>query len=81
MLAITHGNLYFKWPKIVFSYCQTHYFIYHELYSILGVAKLYNLISLLVAAGSGVVIYGILCYILGIEEVKEIIGRLKVRLS
>ena len=24
MLAITHGNLYFKWPKIVFSYCQTH---------------------------------------------------------
>ena len=24
MLAITYGNLYFKWPKIVFSYCQTH---------------------------------------------------------
>lgn len=57
------------------------YLIYRELYSILGVAKLYNLIALLVAVGSGVVIYGILCYILGIEEVKEIIGRLKVRLS
>jgi len=24
VLAITYGNLYFKWPKIVFSYCQTH---------------------------------------------------------
>jgi len=23
VLAITYGNLYFKWPKIVFSYCQT----------------------------------------------------------
>lgn len=27
MLAITYGKLYFKWPKIVFSYCQTQTYL------------------------------------------------------
>ena len=56
------------------------YFIYHELYKILGAAKLYNLIALLAAAGSGVIIYGILCYVLGIDEVKDIVNKLKYRI-
>jgi len=56
------------------------YFIYHELYKILGAAKLYNLIALLAAASSGVIIYGILCYVLGIDEVKDIVNKLKYRI-
>lgn len=56
------------------------YFIYHELYKILGAAKLYNLIALLAAASSGVIIYGILCYVLGIDEVKDIVNKLRLRI-
>jgi len=56
------------------------YFIYHELYKILGVAKLYNLIALLAAASSGVVIYVVLCYVLGIDEVKNVVNKLKLRI-
>ena len=56
------------------------YFIYHELYKLLGEAKLYNLIALLAAAGSGIIIYGVLCYVLGIDEVKDIVNKLKLRI-
>ena len=51
--------------------------VYKGLYSILGVSKLYNLISLLFAAGIGVIVYVVLCYIFGIEEIKEIVGKVK----
>lgn len=53
------------------------YSIYHELYGLLGVSKLYNLISLLAAVGIGVIVYGVLCYVFGIKEVKEIVGKIK----
>lgn len=56
------------------------YIIYHGLYGILGVSKLYNLISLLIAVGVGVIVYGVLCYILDIEEVREIVDKIKMRL-
>jgi len=56
------------------------YLIYHELYKILGAAKLHNLIALLAAASSGVVIYVVLCYVLGIDEVKDIVNKLKLRI-
>jgi putative peptidoglycan lipid II flippase len=55
----------------------TSYTIYNVLYRILGVSKLYNLISLLSAAGVGVIIYGVLCYVFGIEEVREIVEKVK----
>ncbi len=53
------------------------YTVYNGLYRILGVSKLYNLISLLLAVAIGVIIYGVLCYVFGIEEVKEIVGKAK----
>lgn len=55
------------------------YLAYHGLYKTLGVSKLYNLVSLLVATGTGVIIYGVLCYIFGIEEVRVIVGKIKDR--
>ena len=57
------------------------YMIYQGLYEALGVSKLYNLISLAMAVGTGVIVYGILCYILGIEEIKDMVDKAKVRLA
>lgn len=56
------------------------YLVYHELYKLLGVSKLYNLISLLVAVGLAVIVYVVLCYMLKIEEVRDIIDKVKMRL-
>ena len=55
------------------------YVVYHGLYGFLGVSKLANLISLLSAVGTGVIVYGVLCYVFGIEEVKDLIGKAKDR--
>lgn len=51
------------------------YIVYNGFYKILGVSKLSNLISLLSASVIGVIIYGVLCYIFGIEEVKEVVEK------
>ena len=51
------------------------YNIYHGLYKILGVSKLYNLVSLLTAIVTGVAIYGALCYLFSIKEVKDIVRK------
>jgi len=53
------------------------YYTYHSLYSFFGVSKLYNLISLLVAVGIGVIVYGVLCYLFKIEEVKDMFDKAK----
>lgn len=55
------------------------YNVYHGLYKVLGVSILYNLVSLLTAAGIGVVVYGVLCYMFGIKEVKEIVRKVWAR--
>lgn len=55
------------------------YMVYHGLYKALGISKLYNFIALLVAIGLGVVVYGVLCYILRIEEVRDIVDKVKMR--
>ncbi len=52
------------------------YVVSHELYSLLGVSVLHNLISLVVAVGLAVITYGVLCYALGIEEVKGLCDRM-----
>lgn len=56
------------------------YVVYHKLYTALGVSKLNNLISLLVAVGIGIMVYGILCYIFGIKEVKELVDKVKKKI-
>lgn len=56
------------------------YSIYHELYGLLGVSKLHNLISLLAAVGIGVIVYGVLCYLLKVEEIRLIVKKVRQRL-
>lgn len=56
------------------------YLVYNGLYKTLGESKLYNLVSLLAATGTGVVVYGVLCYVLGVEEARVIIGKVKDRI-
>lgn len=56
------------------------YFTYYELYKFLGVSKLYNLISLVVAVGFGVIVYIILCYVFNVKEIRDIIDRIRIRL-
>lgn len=55
------------------------YFTYHGLYGLLGTSKLFNLVSLIVAVCIGVLVYGILCYILNVEEVKNLLKMLKIK--
>lgn len=55
------------------------YLIYHRLYGMLGVSKLYNLVSLLVAVGIGVIVYGVLCYVFKVEEARDIVGKVRQR--
>lgn len=57
------------------------YAVYHGLYGILGVSKLYNLISLLVSVGLAVIVYGVLCYIFKIEEVRDIVDKVMSRIK
>lgn len=55
------------------------YNLYHGLCKVLGVSKLNNLVSLLAAAGTGAVIYGVLCYVFGVKEVKELVRKVWAR--
>lgn len=55
------------------------YLIYHGMYGILGVSKIYNLVSLLVAVGVGVVVYLVLCYLFKVEEVRDVVGKVRER--
>ncbi len=56
------------------------YVTYHGLYGLLGVSKIYNLISLLVAVGLGVIIYAVLCYVFKVEEVRDVVNQIKKRI-
>ena len=49
------------------------------MYGILGVSKIYNLVSLLVAVGVGVVVYLVLCYLFKVEEVRDVVGKVRER--
>jgi len=57
------------------------YFTYNGLYSILGTSTIYNLVSLLVAVGLGVIVYGVLCYTFKVEEVRDILGKVMERIK
>ncbi|MBU5427908.1 murein biosynthesis integral membrane protein MurJ [Tissierella pigra] len=52
------------------------YIAYNGLYGILGVSKLYNLMSLLVAVGLAVIVYGVSCYLFKIEEVRDAVHKI-----
>ncbi|MDR7871373.1 MAG: murein biosynthesis integral membrane protein MurJ [Tissierellaceae bacterium] len=56
------------------------YLVYHGLYGILGISKINNLISLLVAVVLAVVVYVVLCYVFKIEEVRDLVDKIKLRL-
>lgn len=56
------------------------YATYNGLYGFLGVSRLYNLISLMVSVGLSIVVYGVLCYALKVEEVRDILDKVKARL-
>lgn len=55
------------------------YLIYNGLYRALGVSKLYNLVSLLVAVGAGIVVYLVLCYVFKVEEVRDVVEKIRER--
>lgn len=55
------------------------YLTYNELYGYLGISKLNNLISLLGAVFLGALLYGILCYVLRVEEIRDFITEIKIR--
>lgn len=55
------------------------YFVYYGLFGIQGVSNLYKLISLFVAIGVGAVVYVISCYVFKIEEVRDVIGKIKLK--
>ena len=55
------------------------YHIYQNVYISLGNAKIWNFIALLVAILTGSMIYLIVCYFLGIDEVKKILNKLLIR--
>lgn len=57
------------------------YVVYHGMYGVLGVSKLYNLVSLLVAVGVGVVVYLVLCYVFKIEEVRGVVSKVREKLE
>lgn len=57
------------------------YLVYHGLYEVLGASKLYNFISLVAATGVGIVLYGLLCYMFNLEEVRDVINKVRARLS
>lgn len=57
------------------------YIVYHGIYNVLGVSKLYNSVSLLLAIVAGVIVYGIICYGLGIIEIRDMVSKIVERVS
>ncbi|MBC8590173.1 murein biosynthesis integral membrane protein MurJ [Wansuia hejianensis] len=57
------------------------YFIYNRLMTIPITLSIYEAIVLCIAVGIGVIIYGILSYMLGIEEIKMLVDEVKLRIS
>ncbi len=55
------------------------HFIYNGLYTALGVSKLNNLVSLLVAVMSGALIYFVLCYVLKVDQVRDLMDKVRNR--
>lgn len=52
------------------------YVSYNWIYSMLGLSMFYNLISLLLAVGIAIIVYGVLCYALKIEEVRNLVDKI-----
>ncbi len=57
------------------------YAIYYKLCRALGLGTMYNLVSLLIAVGTGALLYLILCYIFKVEEVRMVADKVWRKLS
>lgn len=57
------------------------YMTYYGLNGILGGSTLYKLISLIAAIGLAVIVYGVLCYVFRIDEVRDLADKIKDRFS
>lgn len=53
------------------------FLVYHGLYRILGLS---NSLSLLIAAGIGIILYIGVCYVFGVEEIKLFIIKARDRM-
>ena len=56
----------------------TSFLVYIGLNSVLPLSKLYNAVALFVAVGVGAVVYAVLCYVFKVDEVRNIVGRIKI---
>ncbi|NLW29717.1 MAG: murein biosynthesis integral membrane protein MurJ, partial [Erysipelothrix sp.] len=56
------------------------YLVYTGLISILPMSNLYNAVALFVAVGAGAIVYAVLCYVLKVDEVRNVVSRIKVML-
>lgn len=57
------------------------YFIYYSLYRILGISKINNLLSLLSAILIGAIIYGVLCYLFKVREVRNLVDSISEKIN
>lgn len=57
------------------------YLIYNGLYSSIGHHTLGNLMSLFLAVGVGAILYGVLCYVFKVEEVRDIVDKVLARIK
>lgn len=57
------------------------YAVYRGLYTILGVSKICNLVSLLAAVISGALVYLVFCYVLRVDQARDLVDKLKHRLK
>lgn len=54
------------------------YLVYTGIISILPMSNLYNAVALFVAVGVGAIVYSVLCYVLKVDEVRNVVSRIKV---
>ena len=54
------------------------FLVYIGLNSVLPLSKLYNAVALFVAVGVGAVVYAVLCYVFKVDEVRNIVSRIKI---
>lgn len=79
-LGITHSiNVFIKTSLASMIMGVVTYLTYQGIYKLLGVSKLYNLISLIASVGIGAVLYVILCYLFKVDEIRDIITKVMER--
>ena len=65
--------------SIIMGICV--YIIYNQMYKLLGISGMNNLISFSVAVGIGILIYVVASYMFGIESVKNVLDTIKAKIK